>query len=828
ASTNALAVTNWQGPSWSEQPFTSSHQSNSTTLYQPPGAQRSSLNPAAQSYYMGSAPSGSQGARVLFDMGSEVNLIIERLVYRANLPRQRYYIEIEGVTGINVANYVTMIKFSPWFDDEERICIFKVCVVMKQLPIAQRTECRADIKEFQHIVKADPKFNRAGFADILLGIDTWSEILMGQVLWSSIGLCAQLTTFGYAIFGTIEATPKLSASVSYVGRAVMCSEETHRLDKLLQRFWECEEELIVGKVLSNEEQQAIEYYRKTTIRAEDGRFIVRIPFRKSDTELGQSRGIALQRFYQLERRLERLHGVREEYHRSMREAIESKHMRLATIKEQHATGYYIPHHPVLARFRIVLDGSCATTNGKSVNDIQLAGPNLQEKLAHVIMRFRFHKYVLSADIKKMFLQIRMNDEDLKYQKIFWRFNKDDPLQEYVLQTVIFGMKSSPFLAIFTMLELARIYEKRFPSAARAVKSERYMDDFMSGGDSLEEVTRLYRELNQMMALGKFELGKWKTNCHELLNLINKDVGADNEPLELTDDSTSILGLKWQPSSDCFIFSIEEQWDQNKPITKRTIAGHIARIYDPSGYLAPIMIKAKAFLQRLWKLKVTWDEKLNKEICNDWINFHSTLSAINKFRIPRWIQTTKGREIELIGFADASELGYGAGIYVRCSSGASSWCNLLTSKTRVAPVKTVTIPRLELCAAELLAKLMFIIRDKCELKYVPYECYSDSSITLSWIRSCPSKLKIYVAKRVQLIQNLVPKEHWFYVPSKQNPADIASRGMLATELIQCSLWWHGPQFIFVNRDRRERFQPEFTGEERNTIQSEYRAAVTANI
>lgn len=223
----------------------------------------------------------------------------------------------------------------------------------------------------------------------------------------------------------------------------------------------------------------------------------------------------------------------------MQEAIELGHMRLATAEERHASGYYIPHHPITSRFRIVKDGSCATTNGKSINDIQLAGPNLQENLANIIMRFRFHQFVISADVKQMFLQIQMNDEDLKYQKIFWRFNKDDLLQEYVWTTVLFGMKSSPFLAIYIVLELARIYEKKFPSASRAAKSERYMDDFMSGSDSLEGVINLYHELKQLMSKGKFELSKWKTNSSHLLELINEDYNTDNQTLELTDDPTSI-------------------------------------------------------------------------------------------------------------------------------------------------------------------------------------------------------------------------------------------------------------------------------------------------
>ncbi|XP_055309935.1 uncharacterized protein LOC129573463 [Sitodiplosis mosellana] len=770
-------------------------------------------------------------------MGSEVNLITKRTVCVANLPKKKFSIQIEGVTGIEVASHIALIKISPWYEKSDENCLYKTCVVLKKLPVAQRIECSADIPEFQSIIKADPNFNKAGFADILLGIDTWAEIIMDRVLRSSTGLCAQLTKFGYAIFGAINSTPRFTASVLCIGRAVMSGEESHRLDELLQKFWENEEIPSVEQILSESEQRAIDHYNKNTVRAENGQFIVRLPFIDDKVDLGESREIALQRFYQLERRLERNQELRQKYNISMHEAIELGHMRLATAEERHASGYYIPHHPITTRFRIVKDGSCATTNGKSINDVQLAGPNLQEKLAHVIMRFRFHQFVLSADVKQMFLQIQMNDEDLKYQKIFWRFNKQDPLQEYVWKTVLFGMKSSPFLAIYTVLELARIYENEFPSASRAAKSERYMDDFMSGADSLQAVIKLYDELKQLMAKGKFDLSKWKTNSPKLLELINKDYNTDNQPLELNDDPTSVLGLKWQPNSDCFMFSTKVQHELNKTVTKRTVSSAVARIFDPIGYLAPIMIKGKAFLQRSWKLNLKWDEplpdKLKDEQGNetksflreDWLEFCATLSAINDIRIIRWIQTTRGREIELIGFCDASKIGYGAEIYVRCSSGTNVWCNLLTAKTKVAPVKELTIPRLELCAAELLAKLLNVVRKKCELEYVPYELYSDSTIDLSWIRNCPSKLKIFVATRVQTIQNITAKEQWFYVPTKQSPADIASRGMLASELVNCNLWWHGPQFIFQCRENRERFQPNFTSEEQEMIQSEYRPKVT---
>lgn len=150
---------------------------------------------------------------------------------------------------------------------------------------------------------------------------------------------------------------------------------------------------------------------------------------------------------------------------------------------------------------------------------------------------------------------------------------------------------------------------------------------MSGGDTVEKVTNLYHQLRAMLGEAKFELGKWKTNCAELLKIINDSANCNDQPLVLNDESTSILGLNWHPNSDCFTFKIEEQWNADKPITKRTISSAVARIYDPSGYLAPIVITAKAFLQELWKIEAKWDDPLSEHLANRWLEYYKGLSTI---------------------------------------------------------------------------------------------------------------------------------------------------------------------------------------------------------
>lgn len=185
-------------------------------------------------------------------------------------------------------------------------------------------------------------------------------------------------------------------------------------------------------------------------------------------ELGDSNGTALQRYFELERRLKRS-GAREKYDEFMQKYIALGHMRLATSDERSAVGYYIPQHVVLKRYRVVFDGSSATKNGLPVNDVQLQGPNLQEKLSHILMRFRMSHFVLTADVKKMFRQILVDEWDVVYQKMFYRKNANEPVQEYALLIVTYGFKASPHLSVRIMLMIADDYENKFPRAADALR-----------------------------------------------------------------------------------------------------------------------------------------------------------------------------------------------------------------------------------------------------------------------------------------------------------------------------------------------------------------------
>lgn len=765
--------------------------------------------------------------RTLFDHGSEVNLITRKFLGSMNMKALKVPICLGGITGKSCAYGVVKLEFGPWFNKGAEKIMSGTFIVVDELPIVRKTRFSSKIPQFEKLNKADPHFNQDGKLEVLLGIELWASILESEIVKGPDGLIAQKTKFGYAIFGALERSSDLTVvDVFSVMREDLEGGKELSLDALLQRFWEREER--DEPIQSEEDKRAEKYYSDTTERMWDGRYIVRLPFIDGNISLGDSRNIALHRFFQLERRFKRDELLRRKYNDFMVEFLELGHMRLATSAEIDAEGYYIPHHAVTKKFRTVFDGSCSTSNGKSLNDVLATGPNLQDLLPYIIWRFRAYRFVLSADIRKMFRQIMVHEDDVIYQKIFYRFSEDEPVRVYVIKTVVYGFKPSPFLANRTMMQLAEDYKEQYPEAARAVKFERYMDDFMSGAETEERVLELYSQLNGIMKEGGMELSKWKTNSAVILEQINDDITLQEEPLELNDEYHSILGLKWLPSSDCFVFKINDTWDMNEPITKRTITRAVAKIYDPTGFLSPIIVVAKSFIQELWKMKVDWDQILKQEFVSRWLRFYNSLMSINELRIPRWIETLPECNVEFHGFADASEMAYGAAIYVRVQKGTEVFCNLMTAKSRIAPIKTLSIPRLELNAAVLLVELMNEVREKCDCKHVPFYLYSDSMVVLSWIANASHSLKVYVGNRVEKIQSMAPTTHWSYIPSEQNPADIVSRGIKAKDLLSSNLWWHGPTTLMLPAIERLQINPEIKKGQIDIIRAELKPMYSARL
>nr|XP_042905904.1 uncharacterized protein LOC122270858 [Parasteatoda tepidariorum] len=287
------------------------------------------------------------------------------------------------------------------------------------------------------------------------------------------------------------------------------------------------------------------------------------------------------------------------------------------------------------------------------------------------------------------------------------------------------------------------------------------------------------------------LHKWGANHPELLAFENKGITEYSFSDQPECESVKTLGVLWNTLTDCFLFKIELH--EKDSYTKRDVLSLISRIFDPLGLIGPVITKAKIYLQKLWLLKIDWYQMLPDCIEKNWIDFVSTLPELKNLAIPRYV--FREESIVIHGFADASLMAYGAAIYVQSiPTDGIPTARLLCSKSRVAPLKSLTIPRLELSSCLLLAQLMHKVLPSLKIPIEKVILWTDSMICLAWIGKSPHVLKTFVSNRIAAIQELTESYEWRHISSEENPADIISRGLDAKDILTCKLWWDGPSFL----------------------------------
>ncbi|XP_053698608.1 uncharacterized protein LOC128745559 [Sabethes cyaneus] len=464
--------------------------------------------------------------------------------------------------------------------------------------------------------------------------------------------------------------------------------------------------------------------------------------------------------------------------------------------------YFLPHHAIhrpdssTTKIRVVFDGSAKSSNHVSLNDLLLTGPTVQPTLLSIVLNFRLHRYVMTADIEKMYRQILVHPDDRSLQKILWRKGESDSIKPYQLNTVTYGTSCAPYLATRTLNQLADDDGHAYPLAASVLKHDFYVDDLLTGSDNLDTLLQTNQQLCQLLKQAGFSLRKWSANKSTVLQHIPEKDRETLEVLEL-DQSPSIktLGLLWFPSEDLFGFKIPKLPVLGK-VTKRIALSEVSQLFDPLGLVGPIVASAKMFVQQLWMEDLNWDDELPERLQSTWLSFRTSINDIKALRVPRWVLGSSTISYKLHCFTDASEKGYGCCIYVvSYDDGHAIASNLLIAKSRVAPVDGLTIPRLELCAACLGSQLMNTVHQTTKFAGNP-TFWTDSSIVLYWINSPPTKWKVYVSNRVAEIQRLSQGSQWRHVSTTDNPADIISRGAEPKQLLHASLWWHGPSFLLL--------------------------------
>ncbi|XP_035808144.2 uncharacterized protein LOC118470918 [Amphiprion ocellaris] len=542
---------------------------------------------------------------------------------------------------------------------------------------------------------------------------------------------------------------------------------------------------------------------------EGNSWVAPLPFRCPRKRLPSNREQALKRLCSLRRTLVKNPEMSDHYTKFMQKMLDSDQAEPAPPLDKDKEHWYLPtfgvYHPQKPnQIRIVFDSSAAC-DGTSLNDVLLSGPDLNNTLLGVLLRFRRELVAFTTDVEQMFYCFVVQEEHRDFLRYLWYEDNDisKAVVEYRMKVHVFGNSPSPAVAIYCMRRAAQQGEKEHGSDARQfVERQFYVDDGLMSVATPEEAIDLLTRTRQMLAESNLRLHKVASNNSQVMeafpaedrakDLKDLDLGKDLLPLQRS------LGLSWNLETDSFTYLVSQE---KKPFTRRGVLSTVNSLYDPLGFVAPIIMQGKALVRELSSEQREWDAPLPPEKEAEWILWKDSLKALEDLEIKRCyipVSLSLTQEKELCIFSDASMVAIGAVAYLRAAdTGGQYHVGFVIGKSKLAPRPAHTVPRLELCAAVLAVEVFELIRDEMDIKVSAVKFFTDSRIVLGYIHNSTRRFYMYVSNRVTRIRGSTHPNQWHYVPTNLNPADHATRFTSAAQL-QHSNWLSGPAFMYSNK------------------------------
>uniref|UniRef100_A0A8D8LZD7 Integrase catalytic domain-containing protein n=2 Tax=Cacopsylla melanoneura TaxID=428564 RepID=A0A8D8LZD7_9HEMI len=742
--------------------------------------------------------------RCILDPGSQISIVSQWLAQLLGLPLQSSCVQVSGVgtdqpvkvrgeLECKVLPHPHMIKH-----DTHPLCL--QAVVLPKIAGNLCTKLHTEVLEkFSHLWLADQTYvshtNLNPSIDLLIGAEHYSTLLDQTQPMIPGSPSAIPSVFGWILLGRAScALPDQNHHQSFFVTEDLLSSQ-------IQRFWEIEE-IPHTKPLNPEEVACERHFVETYTRDKCGKYVLRLPFKGlGSPNLGSNRAVAHKRLQSLDVKLNRNIPMKNLYCENLQSYVTQGHMSVATEPAE----YLLVHHGVFkassstTKLRVVFDPNVASDNGNNLAKSLMVGPKLQKDIGDLLIGFRLHPVAITCDIQAMYRSIGIAKDDCKYQHILWHSDQNvtSPVTEFELTTVTFGLPPSPFQAQRVLQQLALDEGNKHPRAAQAISSEVYVDDIVTGAKSVSEAIVLRNEIISILSTGGFAVRKWvSSHANVLVDMPDELCEKPQNFSDGLEESIKVLGTQWCPKTDTFVYCVDNQSCVGT-LTKRQVLSFISKIYDLNGLVSPITIWLKIFMQRLWLHKsLSWDTTLPIDLCKDWTLFVQELNLLKSVLIPRYVLSPTSTYFDLVGFADGSSVAICGAIYLRVeNSDMSVQVHLLRAKTKVAPLHTLSIPRLELNAALLLARVLKSL-SFLTLPIRHTYLFSDSTVVLAWLKTPPHCLKTYVANRVATIIEITNHATWHHVSTHDNAADPASRGLFPSELVNHPIWFCGPKFLLL--------------------------------
>ena len=790
------------------------------------------LQTARAQIYNLSTPRHPVEVRLLLDSGSQRSYLSERaraMLALESVGEQKLAISTFGSTqeqqqSCPVVKVGMKVNGSPPMN----LSLFVVPVVCEPLFSQPVSVC---VSEYPHLASLSLADETDGASrldvDLLIGSDFYWDIVTGGVSRGAQGPVAIHTKLGWVLSGPAqhENTTKVSTNLITTHVLKVDSQPTNAdLEKELQSFWDLESLGIVGPEKTLYDQFL------STVTTKNNRYEVTLPWKEHHKALPDNYQLSLRRLKGLLHRLRQAPAVLQQYH-----SIISDQLKQGIVEPAPDNGnlcHYLPHHAVIredkmtTKLRIVYDASARSEDAPSLNDCIHKGPKFNQIILDLLLRFRQFRVPLIADLEKAFLQVSVAEDDRDVLRFLWidDITKENPdVCALRFTRVVFGLAASPFLLNATVRHHLQKYATSHPALVQRLLQSMYVDDIITGANTEDEAFQLYEQSKRLFQEAGFNLRKFVTNRRSLQLRINHAEQAcasqqqESQEMNYSDETygratlgitvdteaeeQKVLGLRWRPGDDLLLFdtsTILQLASSVKP-TKRNVISVVGKFYDPLGFLGPVIIRFKVFFQRLCSNKIAWDQPLPAVLLQEWKHLLDNSLGGPPLTIPRSYSASHDAVVvshHLCGFCDASSHAFAAVIYLARVTEEKTKISFVTAKTRVAPSRPHTIPRLELLPALLLSRLIVSVANCLQplLQHIEFKCFTDSQVTQYWIEGVHKEWKPFIQNRVEEIRRAVPPSCWAHCPGDTNPADLPSRGVSQSELLVSRLWHFGPDWL----------------------------------
>ncbi|XP_053699089.1 uncharacterized protein LOC128746063 [Sabethes cyaneus] len=733
------------------------------------------------------------------DEGSSATLMEHSLLRELNLDGEPYTLCL-GWTGDHQRHEMSSVMLAMEISGVRDTEIYRMPKVhtVESLALPQQTLSMAELAlDYNHLenVPADSYCNIQ--PRILIGVD---NCRLGYALDSREGgkvePIAARTRLGWIVFGPCSkaSQPSTNFTAHHSFHVCPCCERRDAaLHGLVKAYMSLDSTGVTNSakpLLSKDDERAEQLLRSLT-RVKGKRMETGLLWRYDDVRLPDSKSMAMRRLVCLEKRMQRDPELAESVKQKLRDYERAGYIEKLTkcqLAEKFDRVWYLPIFPVVIpnkpkKMRLVWDAA-ANVSGVSLNSFLLTGPDQLTSLVSVLQRFREFRIAITGDIREMFLQILMNRLDRQCLRFLWRNGEQDRSPDvYVTKVMTFGATCSPSCAQYVKNYNAQRFQEQFPRAVEAIVNEQYVDDMLSSVETEEEAIQLAKDVRHVHAEAGFEIRNWLLNSNRVLQQLEANPGEKSLNLSSEMATKKVLGLWWCTATDTFTFKISprinaELLQGGIVPTKRQILSTLMTIFDPLGLLAHFLMFLKILQQEIWRSGVSWDEPIKNEQFEKWQTWLHVLPQVKSVSVPRCYRMKTSisdrNAIQLHVFVDASENGFAAVAYLRFEEDGEVDCVLIRAKTRVAPLRFVSIPRLELQAAVIGARLANDVMETHKLKPAQRFFWTDSRNVLCWLNSDHRKYNPFVAVRISEMLELTETSEWNWVPAKLNIADEATK------------------------------------------------------